>query len=101
MYYAKRYSGQTAQELFEMNYRQVSRRTGGVARPDKSWEEIKNQFIKENFGEIDSGLPSSSKFAQLGYYCRCNTKDKLRWVPDSVMKELRALHFANDKHDIW
>lgn len=84
------YKGQTALELYDVGYRQISRRWCIVARVDMSNEEMVEMFVTKNFGDRDSGLPSLSIESQKDHYRRCYSKDKMA-VPERIMKELRAI----------
>ena len=89
--YAAMDAKDAAQALYDDGYRQVSRRHCLIARVDVSDTVMMMFFIKENFGDADSGVPSLPVEKQREHYRRVHSQDRLSGVPEPVLARLRRM----------
>jgi len=80
-----------ARSLATHGYCQVSRSYRIVARVDIPGWKMVRKFIRENFGDSSSGIPSLSLEEQEDYYRRCESKDVIIEVPEDVFCMLISL----------
>ena len=52
-------------------------------------EEMKEKFIADNYGDINSGIPSCPTSQQCDQYRRCLSKDTIESVPEEILIQLR------------
>lgn len=83
------YNGEKLEYLKSMGYKQTSRKYRTACRVDLSDDEMKDFFIKKNFGSKKSGLPSLPLEDQKDHYRRCYTQDSIEGIPESILKHLR------------
>ena len=83
------YNGETIEYLKSKGYKQTSRKFGMVSRVDMSDEALKRFFIKDNFGDTKSGIPSCTLEQQKDQYRRVYSKDSIAGVPEKILKYLR------------
>lgn len=81
----------TPQQLFDLGYRQVSRKYGHVSRVDIIDEELIRLYIKRNHGDKISGLPCLPLEEQKDFYRRVDSKDIIKGVPEVILRELNKL----------
>lgn len=77
-----------ARSLYEKGYRITSRAYRIVSRVDISDQEMIEFFIKDNFGDATSGVPSSDLENQKDFYRRVISKDKIEGVDPLIIKYL-------------
>lgn len=78
-----------AKYLDSLGYKQTSHKFREIARVDVAWEDLRDFFIRENFGDTTSSIPCLSRREQEDFYRRCYAPSFE--VPEEVMHELREL----------
>lgn len=86
--YANMTAGDAAKKMHAMGYRQTSRKFGHVARVNITTKEMRDYFLKMNFGH-KSGEAAGSIESQKEQYRRVYSKDTIESVPQPVMSLLR------------
>jgi len=84
------YKGETLEELRNKGYRQISRKYRMVSRVDISTENMVKFFIKDNFGDKNSGVPAGSIESQKEQYRSVHSNDCIEGVPECILKHLRG-----------
>lgn len=77
--------------LYNRGYRMVSRKYREATRVDISDEDMVKMFIKNNFGDADSGVPSGSLESQRNFYRRVYSRDKVTLDNEGEVRELLRL----------
>lgn len=70
-----------AKRLWDLGYRQTSRKFRMVSRADKPTYEIRQMYIKRNYGHSDSGVAACNDESMLDYYRRCDSPDSKTLSP--------------------
>ncbi|MGR3292521.1 MAG: hypothetical protein ACUZ9M_00730 [Candidatus Scalindua sp.] len=75
--------------LWNDGYRQTSRKFCQIARVAISTKTMVDWFIKDNFGDANSGVPSLPISQQADHYRRVYSKDVIEDVPEKIMVAIR------------
>ena len=87
--YAKMVPQKAAELMHSLGYRQTSRKFHHVARVEISTDKMKEYFIKQNFGDANSGVPCGSIESQKEQYRRVHSRDTIENVPEQIMQIIR------------
>ena len=89
----KLYNGESAGKLYDMGYRQISRKYKTVARVDVSFLEMLKRCGEE---EALKGKRLSIQRIECikDYYRRCLSEDRIKNLPDNVIKKINQMHLS-------
>jgi len=90
----KEYNDETAEELFAIGYRQISRKHKMISRVDVTIVEmlkIVNKDILKTYLKNTDDVNNDRMSSLRDYYRRVYSKDIINKVPDTILKELNRL----------